>query len=107
MLLPRQGACRTSALLRRRRSSHVRRPRAHLPVSESKLGFAFGAAGRWAHLDGPDGAMDRRVCLPHAATATFEAQSAPAYAVIIAALTEPRLSPHLHQDWAYPAHIRT
>jgi hypothetical protein len=40
--------------------------------------------------------MDRRVCLPHAATAAFEAQYAPAYAAIIAALTEPMTTMTVH-----------
>ncbi len=58
--------------------------------------FTLGAAGRRAHLEGPDGAIDRRVCLPHSATAAFEAQYTPAYAVIIAALTEPMTSMTVH-----------
>ncbi len=52
--------------------------------------------GRRAHLEGPDGAMDRRVCLPHAATAAFEVQYTPAYAVIIAALTGPMTTMTVH-----------
>ncbi len=54
-------------------------------------------------ISGPDGAMDRRVCLPHSATAAFEAQYAPAYAVIIAALTEPMTTMTVHA----PARIRS
>ena len=40
--------------------------------------------------------MDRRVCLPHAATAAFEVQSAPAYALIITVLTEPMTPMTVH-----------
>ena len=39
-------------------------------------------------IEGPDGARDRRVCLPRAATATFEPTSAPG-------LGSPRPHPHL------------
>ena len=91
MLLLRQSACRTSALPRRRRSSHVRRPRAHPPVSESKLrrwSLRVRSGPGGGLISGPDGAMDRRVCLPHAATATFEPTSAPG-------LGSPRPHPHL------------
>ena len=42
-------------------------------------------------------ATDEGACLQHAATAAFEAQYAPAYGVIIAALTEPMTTITVHR----------
>jgi hypothetical protein len=61
----------------------------------------FDSAGSSRYLNEraahPTAATDEGACLQHAATAAFEAQYAPAYGVIIAALTEPMTTITVHR----------